>query len=195
MTLIGMIVLVTVRHAGKERSVVRRSLSMYMARGIYISAGSNLGDRKANLSEGLQLLRLAGVRPMSVSSFFETEPVENRDQPWFLNVALEVETVLPPQELLRCCLEIELARGRVRSFRGAARTLDLDILLYGDMVVQESHLTIPHPRMAVRRFVLEPLAEIAPQVIHPVLQLSVVSLLQICPDQSCVQRYSSGESP
>jgi 2-amino-4-hydroxy-6-hydroxymethyldihydropteridine diphosphokinase len=168
---------------------------MGTTRGIYISAGSNLGDRKGNLSEGLQLLRLAGVRPISVSSFFETEPVENRNQPWFLNMALEVETVLPPQDLLHCCLEIEFVRGRVRSSRGAPRTLDLDILLYGDMVVQESHLTIPHPRMAVRRFVLEPLAEIAPQVIHPVLQRSVVSLLQTCPDHSCVQRYSSGGSP
>ena len=168
---------------------------MNIARGIYISAGSNLGDRKANLSEGLRLLKAAGVQPRLVSSFFETEPVGNQAQPWFLNLALEVETPLPPQELLRCCLQIEFSRGRVRSFWGAPRTLDLDILLYGDMVIQEPHLTIPHPRMAERRFVLEPLAEIAPEVVHPLLKKSVVSLLQNCPDQSSVQRFSSGEIP
>ena len=168
---------------------------MDMVRGIYISAGSNLGDRKANLREGLQLLKSAGVHPLRVSSFFETEPVGGLDQPWFLNLALEVETALPPQALLRCCLQIELARGRVRSFRGASRTLDLDILLYRDTVMREPHLTIPHPRMAERRFVLEPLAEIAPEITHPVLKQTVVSLLQSCPDRSCVQRSSPGEIP
>jgi 2-amino-4-hydroxy-6-hydroxymethyldihydropteridine diphosphokinase len=168
---------------------------MDMARGIYISAGSNLGDRKANLTEGLRLLRAAGVHPLRVSSFFETEPVGDRNQPWFLNLALEVETTLAPRELLRCCLQIEMARGRVRSVQGAARTLDLDILFYGDTVMKEPHLTIPHPRMAERRFVLEPLAEIAPETVHPVLGQSVAALLLSCPDQAQVQWHSSGEIP
>jgi 2-amino-4-hydroxy-6-hydroxymethyldihydropteridine diphosphokinase len=160
----------------------------------YLSLGSNLGDRKANLEEGLQMLAGTGIRPQRVSSLFETEPVDNLNQPWFLNLAVEAETDLSPGDLLRCCLQIEMSRGRIRTFRGAPRTLDLDILLYGDLVLQDPHLTIPHPRMVGRRFVLEPLAEIAPQVLHPVLKKSVLSLLLSCPDLSTVQRYSPGDT-
>ncbi len=165
-----------------------------MTQAVFLSAGSNLGNRKANLEAGLQMLAEAGIRPKRVSSFFETEPVGNTAQPWFLNLALEVETVLTPEDLLQSCQQIELSRGRVRSFHGAPRTLDLDILLYGNLIQRDPHLTIPHPRMIDRKFVLKPLAEIAPEVLHPILKASVLSLLQSCTDRSSVQLYFPGGS-
>jgi 2-amino-4-hydroxy-6-hydroxymethyldihydropteridine diphosphokinase len=167
---------------------------MFMFETAYLSMGSNLGDRIANLREGLRLLERAGAVPRRVSSFFETEPVGYRTQPWFLNLALEIETLMPPEDLLRCCQRIELARGRRRPFPGGPRTLDLDILLYGDRVLEGPALTIPHPRMVERRFVLEPLAEIAPEVFHPLLRKSVFVLLRSCPDPSAVRIYSPGDS-
>jgi 2-amino-4-hydroxy-6-hydroxymethyldihydropteridine diphosphokinase len=157
---------------------------------VYLSLGSNIGDRKANLEQALQALEISGVLRRRVSSFFETEPVGFRDQPWFLNIALEAETDLSPTTLLECCQEIETAAGRFRAFRGAPRTLDLDILLYEDFILNQSCLVIPHPRMAERRFVLEPLAQIAPEIIHPVLGKSIRSLLASCPDTSAVRLYT-----
>ncbi len=160
---------------------------------VFLSLGSNLGDRRAHITHGIKSLDAAGVRPRRISSFFETEPVGFLEQPWFLNLALEGTTSLTPEALLRVCLEIELSRDRVRSFPGAPRTLDLDILLYGDIVMDGPDLTIPHPRMAERRFVLEPLAEIAPFRTHPVLHQPVMSLLRSCPDTSRVRLYSAGD--
>ncbi len=151
-----------------------------------------MGDRRANLERAFASLREAGARPKRVSSYFETEPVGFREQPWFLNVALEVETSLTPARLLDICLAIETAEGRVRTFLNAPRTLDLDILLYGDLVINGARLVIPHPRMAERRFVLEPLAQIAPELLHPVLQKSIRSLLESCPDSSVVRICSPG---
>ena len=178
-----------------EQSAVHRVSSTDEARTVFLSAGSNLGDRKEHILVGLRALEEAGVQRTRVSSFFETEPVGNMDQPWFLNVALEATTSLAPQELLRRCQQIERSRGRIRTFQGAPRTLDLDILLYGDLILELPHLKIPHPRMAERRFVLEPLAEIAAQIVHPVLNKSILFLLQSCPDPSIVQPYSPGETP
>ncbi len=152
----------------------------------YISAGSNLGDRRANLEFALNSLARAGV-VSKTSSYFETEPVGFGDQPWFLNMAIELETALAPQELLFSCREIEASRGRVRTFPNAPRTLDLDILLYGDAVVYQKDLIIPHPRLPARRFVLVPLAQIAPGVMHPILKKSIRSLLEACPDPSVVR--------
>jgi 2-amino-4-hydroxy-6-hydroxymethyldihydropteridine diphosphokinase len=161
----------------------------------YLSAGSNLGDRKENLESAFVSLREAGATPSRISSYFETEPVGFREQPWFINVALEVETRLTPSELLATCQAIEAARGRVRSFENAPRILDLDILFYGDLMLNNPGLVIPHPRLAERRFVLEPLARIAPDLVHPVFKKSIRSLLEICPDCSMVRIYSPGDPP
>ncbi len=156
----------------------------------FLLAGTNLGDRKANLEFALDSLSKGGsVR--NKSDFYETEPVGFLDQPWFLNQAIELETTLAPAELLTICQDIESSCGRVRTFRNAPRTLDLDILLYGDIVVQEEDLIIPHPRMAERRFVLVPLAQIAPEFVHPVLQTTIRLLLELCPDSSAVRLASN----
>jgi len=152
----------------------------------YISAGSNLGDRKRNLEIALTSLAEKTV-VRKVSSYFETEPVGYLNQPWFLNLAVELETPLDPSGLLKLCKSIEDSCGRFRTFPNAPRTLDLDILFFGDVVLNEEGLTIPHPRLAERRFVLEPLAQIAPGLIHPVLKKSIQTLLQACPDTSEVR--------
>ncbi len=131
--------------------------------------------------------------PTRVSSLFETEPVGFREQPWFLNAVIEVETRLAPAALLGTCQAIESASGRIRTFRNAPRTLDLDILLYGNLMMSDPGLEIPHPRMAERRFVLEPLAQIAPALVHPVLKKTIRSLLEACPDSSAVRICSPGD--
>ena len=153
----------------------------------FILSGTNLGDREANLDFARSSLTRGGT-VMNISSCYETEPVGYLDQPWFLNQALELETPLSPSGLLLLCQEIESSCGRVRTFPNAPRTLDMDILLYGDIVVNEKDLVIPHPRMAERRFVLAPLAEIAPEFVHPVLKKSIRSLLEACQDSSKARR-------
>ena len=149
----------------------------------YISAGSNLGDRKANLDFGAQSLAKGGL-VRKTSSYFETEPVGYSDQPWFLNQVFELETSLAPHDLLLLCQEIEISRGRVRPFPNAPRTLDLDILLFDNRIIDEKSLTIPHPRLTERKFVLEPLAQIAPDVRHPISGKTIQELLNVCPDLS-----------
>jgi 2-amino-4-hydroxy-6-hydroxymethyldihydropteridine diphosphokinase len=119
-----------------------------------------------------------------ISSYFETEPVGYLDQPWFINQVFELETSLAPHDLLLLCQEIELACGRVRPFPNAPRTLDLDILLFDNRILKETALTIPHPRLTERKFVLEPLAQIAPYVRHPISGKTMRELLDICPDLS-----------
>jgi 2-amino-4-hydroxy-6-hydroxymethyldihydropteridine diphosphokinase len=153
---------------------------------VFILAGSNLGDRKANLEFAVLSLAKEGT-VLKASSYYETEPLGFRDQPWFLNQAIELETLLTPTELLLSCQEIETSCGRIRAFPNAPRTLDLDILLYGNVVIGREDLIIPHPRLAERRFVLEPLAQIAPEFVHPVLGRSIQSLLEACPDPSEVR--------
>jgi 2-amino-4-hydroxy-6-hydroxymethyldihydropteridine diphosphokinase len=139
-------------------------------------------------------LRSQDIRVCKISSLYETEPVGFLSQPWFLNIALEIRTALSPRELLATCREIETGQGRIRTFQGAPRTLDVDILLYGGQIIKEPDLQIPHPRMAQRRFVLEPLAEIAPQIIHPVLLETIQKLLAACSDSSRVVRFSGLKS-
>jgi 2-amino-4-hydroxy-6-hydroxymethyldihydropteridine diphosphokinase len=156
----------------------------------YLSCGSNLGDRKANLRSAIADLCAGAITVRRISSAYETEPVGFRDQPWFMNIALEVETGLTPRELLAGCQKIEEAHGRIRSFTGAPRQLDLDILLFDNLIIDEPSLQIPHPKMAARRFVLEPLAQIAPGVCHPVQGKSIRFLLAACPDTSKVILHS-----
>lgn len=160
-----------------------------MSHTIYLSAGTNLGDRESNLQEAIASLNRYRAVVRKVSSIYETEPVGFRDQPWFLNIAIEAGTELTPLALLDCCQEIEQVHGRVRTFANAPRTIDLDILLYDDLVVSTSRLTLPHPRMAQRKFVLAPLAELAPNVVHPSLKQSIRALLDKCQDRSQVRKY------
>lgn len=126
----------------------------------YLSLGSNLGDREALLREALRRLETAGVRVVRQSSIHETEPQDLREQPWFLNMAVQVETELTARELLSLIHTIESALGRTREIPKGPRTIDIDILYYGDAVIDEPDLQIPHPRMHQRSFVLDPLAEI-----------------------------------
>ena len=155
-------------------------------KGVFILAGTNLGDRQANLDFARSSLARGGSI-LSVSSCFETEPVGFLNQPWFLNQAIELETDLSPLDLLLFCQSIESTAGRVRSFPNAPRTLDLDILLYGAQIVNREELIIPHPRLAERRFALAPLAQIAPEFVHPILERTIRSLLDNCPDSSEVR--------
>ena len=162
-----------------------------MAESVYLSLGSNVGDRSANLRTAIQRLGEAGT-VKAISGFYETEPVELRDQPWFLNcvVALETSGVFP-KELLEKVLAIEQEMGRLRLKDKGPRSIDIDILLFGDRVVDERGLKIPHPAMQERRFVLEPLAEIAPQVLHPHLRKTASQLLAALPAGQIVRRIDS----
>jgi 2-amino-4-hydroxy-6-hydroxymethyldihydropteridine diphosphokinase len=148
-----------------------------------IALGSNLnskfGDREANLQEGVRRIGALGeVR--AVSSFYDTEPVGFLEQPRFLNEALVLETELEPVALMRELLGVERAMGRERegAVEKGPRVIDLDLLLYADVVMSTDELTVPHPEMQARRFVLEPLAEIAPEWVHPVLGVTVGTLLK-----------------
>ena len=142
----------------------------------YIALGSNLGDKEKNLRRALLLLMQQGVEVIKVSSFFKTEPYGVTDQPQFLNSVCEVRTSLAPLALLDVLLATELAMGRVRLRHWGERNIDLDLLLYGDMVMDTERLRLPHPDMQNRDFVLLPLAEVAPDVVHPVLKKTMEEL-------------------
>ncbi|HEY3975371.1 MAG TPA: 2-amino-4-hydroxy-6-hydroxymethyldihydropteridine diphosphokinase [Candidatus Sulfotelmatobacter sp.] len=159
---------------------------------LYLSLGSNMGDRRAHLREALERLQTIG-RIVLVSSFYETEPVEVTDQAWFLNCAVAFETIENPGHLMARILHIEqqMGRGRVRS--KGPRTIDIDILLAGDMVIDTPDLKIPHPAMHHRRFVLEPLGEIAPDVVHPLLKKTIQELLDRLPPGQTVRRVRAND--
>ena len=156
---------------------------------VYLSLGSNVGDREANLVRAIDELASRGARILRQSSFYETEPLEIRDQAWFLNCAVEAETELDPRQLLETLLEIEIEMGRRRSIKYGPRNIDIDILLFGASVVNARDLVIPHPRMAERRFVLVPMSEIAPDARHPVLGKTMKELLKATADESVVRLW------
>ena len=163
---------------------------MAQAKIIYLSLGSNVGDRAAHLARAVEALDAAGVRVLRQSSLYATEPVDLPTQGWFLNCVLEAETELMPRQLLRAVQAVERALGRRRMVRRGPRTIDIDILLYGDDIVRTRELEIPHSRMAERRFVLVPLRELAPSLRHPTLRKTIAELLATTSDRSVVRRWN-----
>ena len=160
---------------------------------VYLSLGSNVGDRAANLNTAIERLRSLG-EVAAVSSFYETEPVEFTAQPWFLNCAVKLNTEKMPKQLLNAVLDIEKEMGRKRLKKKGPRTIDIDILLFGNSVIDTKGLTVPHPAMHERRFVLEPLAEIAPEVRHPMFKRTARELRDALPPGQAVRR-TSGVGP
>jgi 2-amino-4-hydroxy-6-hydroxymethyldihydropteridine diphosphokinase len=157
---------------------------------VYISLGSNIGDRENHLRDAIARLGREG-RVVSVSSFYETEPVEFTEQAWFLNCAVALETMQTPEHLMAALLNIEQEMGRRRIQRKGPRVIDIDILLFSDTVIDLPELTIPHPAMLQRRFVLQPLAEIAPKLPHPVLMKTIRQLLDALPAGQTVRKLKT----
>ena len=157
-----------------------------MSSGIYIGTGTNLGDREQNLADALSLL---GLPIVVVSSIYETEPVGYLQQPWFLNQVICVETEFSPKKLLDLCQHVESQMGRVREIPKGPRSMDLDILFYHDLILDNPGLQVPHPGIPDRRFVLVPMNEIAPDFIHPVFQRPISALLSSCTDRSIVKHF------
>jgi 2-amino-4-hydroxy-6-hydroxymethyldihydropteridine diphosphokinase len=156
----------------------------------YLSLGSNMGNCESHLREAIKRLKTCG-RIVAVSSFYETEPVEFTQQAWFLNCVVALETSMPAAALMRALLGIEKEMGRERVTKKGPRVIDIDILLLGDSVVETAELTIPHPAMVSRRFVLEPLAELAAEVRHPVLKKTVGKLLAELPAGQVVRKVKN----
>jgi 2-amino-4-hydroxy-6-hydroxymethyldihydropteridine diphosphokinase len=156
---------------------------------VYISLGSNLGDRAATLARAIAAMNSAGIRVVRQSSLYITEAVGTLSQAWFLNAVAEAETSLLPLQLLHALLKIEAELGRRRITPHGPRTIDLDILFYGSNVIRSRELEVPHPRLAQRRFVLVPLAHIAPEFRHPKLHKSVTQLLAETVDRSEVRLW------
>ena len=161
-----------------------------MRKTVYLSLGSNIGDREAHLRQAIEHLRDLGD-VVAVSSFYETEPVEYTRQAWFLNCAVELETEKLPKQLLAAVLRVERDMGRRRTVAKGPRVIDIDVLLFGSSAIDAPQLTVPHPAMHERRFVLEPLAEIAPEVRHPILKKTIRELRDALPRGQVVKRVTT----
>jgi 2-amino-4-hydroxy-6-hydroxymethyldihydropteridine diphosphokinase len=151
---------------------------------VYLALGSNIGDRESNLRAAIENMSSTGIEVLRESPIYETEPVDYAAQRWFLNMVVEAETALFPMQLLTRIGKIERALGRVRTIANGPRTIDIDILLYGTAVVRTPRLEIPHPRMHERRFVLAPLADLAPDLRHPVSRKPVRQMLNEAPPEA-----------
>jgi len=158
-----------------------------MHKTVYLSLGSNVGNREANLEDAISRLGQMG-NVVAVSSFYETEPVEVTSQPWFLNCAVKFDTEKMPKQLLKGILDLEREMGRRRTQNKGPRNIDIDILLFGSSIVETKGLTVPHPALHERRFVLEPLAEIAPEVRHPVFKKTVREMRDALPPGQAVRK-------
>lgn len=158
---------------------------------VYLGLGSNLGQREAALAAAEAALAQAGVCVTAKSRLYLTEPVGGPPQDWFLNRVVAAETSQQPLPLLEACLAIERRLGRERGVPNGPRTLDIDILFHGELTSDDPRLTLPHPRLHQRRFVLVPLCEIAPDLVHPRLGLAVRELLERCADRSAVVPYAA----
>ncbi len=161
---------------------------------VYIALGTNIGEREDNLRAALRHLPEVGVHIRRVSSVYETEPLDYLDQDWFLNAVLEAQTELDALDLLRALRLIESQMGSKKAFAKGPRLLDLDILLYGSETIDTPELQVPHPRMFDRKFVLAPLAEIAPTLRHPTWPSGVTQLLAKTPDHSQVKKFLDASS-
>lgn len=157
----------------------------------YVSLGSNVGDRAGNLLLAVRGMLEAGLEVIRISAIYETEPVENTEQPLFLNLVAELRgsTLPAPEQVMTRLLRVEYALGRTRDVQKGPRTIDLDLLLFKDEIRVTEFLALPHPRMQHRRFVLKPLAELAPNLIHPTLNKTIAALLAQTEDQSEVKKW------
>ncbi len=145
---------------------------------VYLSIGSNLGQRADNCLKAVEAIKKEGISVLKVSGFYRTEPWGYKDQPEFINIAVECFTELPAEDLLDTLKTIEKGLGRTETFKWGPRVVDIDILFYGDQVIQTERLKVPHPYIAERDFVLRPLAEIAPELVHPILRKDIRTLLK-----------------
>ena len=157
--------------------------------GIFLGLGSNVGDREEHFRAAVNSLSERDIRVWRSASLYWTEPRDLEDQPWFLNTVVEVRTLLSPEALMHECLEIEKTLGRVRDVPKGPRPLDIDILIYKDLILDAPGLTVPHPRYRERRFVLVPLVELTPDLADLVCGLTMRQLLDLCPDTGEVRRY------
>ncbi len=154
---------------------------------VYLSLGSNVADREASLRAAIASLSDFG-KVVAVSSFYETEPVELTAQPWFMNCAVKFNTEKMPRQLMSCILNLEQSMGRQRKQQKGPRTIDIDILLFGTSIIELPSLTVPHPKLHVRRFVLEPLAEIAADARHPIFKRTMRELRDALPPGQTVRK-------
>lgn len=160
---------------------------------VYLSIGSNIGDREKNLETAIAALADVKVHVTRVSSFYETEPVDVREQPWFLNCAVQGETTVPALDLLHSLRGIESQMGSKKLVPKGPRLIDIDILLYGDETIDTPELQVPHPRMVSRKFVLVPLVEITPDLKHPSWSGTAAQVLAKVSDSSEIRRFRRGE--